>query len=58
MTWVVVGCGYLCRSGGRCGQVWADMGKGGQRRAGLDGQTDRAGMGDMGGGCLWICVQV
>ena len=37
MTWVVGGCGYACRSRGKCGQVWADMGKGGQRQAGLDG---------------------
>ena len=29
---------------GKCGQVWM-------------GQTDRAGMGDMGSGWVWVCVQ-
>ena len=38
-----------------CGQVWADMGKGGHVRM---GQTDQAGMGDMGSGWMWVCVQV
>ena len=55
MTWVVGGCGYACRSRGGCGQVWADMGKGGQVWM---GQTDQVGMGDMGDGCLWVCLQV
>ena len=36
-------------------QVWADMGKGGQAWI---GQTDRAGMGDMGVGWVWVYVQV
>ena len=40
---------------GGCGQVWADMGKGGQVWM---SQTDRAGMGDMCGGWMWVCVQV
>ena len=31
------GSGYMCRSRGGCGQVWADMGKGLQWWAGLDG---------------------
>ena len=55
MTWVVGGCGYACRSRGGCGQVWADMGKGGQERI---GQTDRVGIGDMDSGWLWVCMQV
>ena len=41
---------------GGCGQVWADMGKGGHMRAVLDVQTDQAGMGDMGGGLVWVCM--
>ena len=40
---------------GGCGQILADMGKGGQVWM---GQTDRAGMGDMGSGWVWVCVQV
>ena len=40
---------------GKFGQIWAKVGKGGQVWM---GQTDRAGMGDMGGGWLWVCVQV
>ena len=40
---------------GGCGQVWADMGKGGQVWM---GQTDRAGMADMGSGWVLVCVQV
>ena len=43
---------------GGCGQVWADMGKGGQGGQVWMGQTDLAGMGDMGDGWLWVCVQV
>ena len=39
--------------------MWASLGRYGQRWAGLDGsgQTDRAGMGDMGSGWVWVCVQ-
>ena len=38
---------------GWCGQVWADMGKGGQFW--MD-QTDRAGIGDMASGWVWVCA--
>ena len=40
---------------GGCWQVWADMGKGEQVWM---GQTNRAGMGDMGSWWVWVCVQV
>ena len=43
---------------GGSGQVCADMawvGKGGQVWM---SQTDRAGMGDMASGWVWVCVQV
>ena len=40
---------------GWCGQVWTDLGKGGQV---CMGQTDQAGMGDIASGWGWICVQV
>ena len=36
VTWVMGVCGYACRSRGGCVQVWADMGKDGQRQAGPD----------------------
>ena len=38
---------------GKFGQIWAKVGKVGQVWM---GQTDRAGMGDMGSG--WVCVSV
>ena len=47
-------CGYACRIRDGCGQVWADVGKGGQVWM---GQTDYAGMGDMVSGWVWVCVQ-
>ena len=38
-----------------CGQVLAYIGKGGQ----VDmGQTDRAGMGDMASGWVWVGIQL
>ena len=40
---------------GKFGQIWAKVGKGGQVWM---SQSDRAGMGDTGGGCVLICVQV
>ena len=40
---------------GKFGQIWAKVGKGEQV---WTGQTDRAEMGDMGGGRVWVCVQV
>ena len=40
---------------GKFGQIWARVGKGGQVWI---GQNDRAGMGDMASGWLWVCVQV
>ena len=57
MTWLVGRCGYACRS--RVGgQVWADIGKGGQRWQVWMSQTDRTEMGDMASGWVWVCVQV
>ena len=47
-----------CRSRGGYGQVWADMGKGGKGGHVWMGQTDGAGMDDMGSGWVWVCVQV
>ena len=40
---------------GGCGQILADMGKGGQVWM---GQTDRTGMDDMGSKLVWVCLQV
>ena len=40
---------------GECGQILADMGKGGQVWM---GQTHWARMGDMGSGWVWVYVQV
>ena len=40
---------------GKFGQVWAKLGKSGQVWM---GQTDRAGMGYMGGGWVWLYVQI
>ena len=40
---------------GKFGQIWAKVGKGG--KVGM-GQTDRAGMGDIGSVWVWVCVQV
>ena len=40
---------------GKFGQILAKVDKGGQ--VGMV-QTDRAEMGDMGGGWVWVCVQV
>ena len=37
VTWIVGGCGYVCRSRGECEWVWASLGKYGQGWAGLDG---------------------
>ena len=55
VIWVGGECGYTCRSRGGFGQVWADMGKGGQVWM---GQTDRAGIGDMGRRFVWVCMQL
>ena len=52
VIWLVGRCRYMAGLGmGGCGQVWVDMGKGGQVWM---GQTDQAGMGDM--GSWWVCV--
>ena len=40
---------------GKFWQILAKVGKGGQVWM---GQTDRTGMGDMGGGWVWVYVQV
>ena len=40
---------------GKFGQIWARLGKGGQVWI---NQTDRAGMGDMASGWMWVCLQV
>ena len=40
---------------GKFGQIWAKPGEGEQVWM---GQTDWAGMGDMVGGWVWLCVQV
>ena len=40
---------------GKFGQIWAKVGKGEQVWM---GQTDPAGMSDMGSGWVWVCVQV
>ena len=40
---------------GKFGHIWAKVGKGGQVWM---GQTDRAGMGDMASGWVWVCVKV
>ena len=40
---------------GKFGQIWAEVGK--VRQVWM-GQTDWAGMGDMGGGCVWVYMQV
>ena len=40
---------------GKFGQIWAKVGKGGQVWI---SQTGEVGMGDMGSGWVWVCVQV
>ena len=52
---LVGGCGYTCRSRGRCDWLWASLGKGGQVWM---GQTDWVGIEDMSSGWVWVCVQV
>ena len=43
---------------GGCGLVWAYMGKGGQRWADQDSQTDWVGVSDVPNGWVWVCVLV
>ena len=48
-------CAGLGVGVGGCGQVLADMGKGGQVWM---RQIDQAGMNDMASGWVWVCLQV
>ena len=52
--WMWVFCAGVGVGVGQCSQVWADMGKDGQGRAGLDW----AGIDDMDNVWVWVCVQV
>ena len=52
VIWLVGECWYACRFRVGCGQVWAYMGKGWQRRASLDGSDWLGGVGDMASG--WV----